>query len=161
MLGFVRGVKRIILVQTLASVFVGTPVRQRPSTLENHQLRQNQPRPGMNWETAIIQNLLEMITGSGGMSLVQVQAARGQRLENAVTAAFGWKGAMRSIVDANVTHILTGIILFVFGTRPEVIKLSPVILELKKYPEKRDLFTLLPSYSTVCCSENLQKNIAY
>ena len=27
-------------------------------------------------------------------------------------------------------------ILFVFGTRPEVIKLAPVILELKKYPEK-------------------------
>ncbi|MBO5385800.1 UDP-N-acetylglucosamine 2-epimerase (non-hydrolyzing) [bacterium] len=27
-------------------------------------------------------------------------------------------------------------ILFVFGTRPEVIKLAPVILELKKYPDK-------------------------
>ena len=26
-------------------------------------------------------------------------------------------------------------ILFVFGTRPEVIKLAPVILELKKYQE--------------------------
>ena len=27
-------------------------------------------------------------------------------------------------------------ILFVFGTRPEVIKLAPVIIELKKHPEK-------------------------
>ena len=27
-------------------------------------------------------------------------------------------------------------ICFVFGTRPEVIKLAPVILELKKYPNK-------------------------
>ena len=31
-------------------------------------------------------------------------------------------------------------ILFVFGTRPEVIKLAPVILELKKYPQRYNLF---------------------
>jgi len=31
-------------------------------------------------------------------------------------------------------------ILFVFGTRPEVIKLAPIILELKKYPDKYKLF---------------------
>lgn len=31
-------------------------------------------------------------------------------------------------------------ILFVFGTRPEVIKLAPVILELKKYPDKYKIF---------------------
>lgn len=30
-------------------------------------------------------------------------------------------------------------ILFVFGTRPEVIKLAPIILELKKYPDKYDI----------------------
>jgi SecD/SecF fusion protein len=39
----------------------------------------------------------------------------GLSLENAVTTAFGWKGAMRSIIDANVTHILTGTILYIFG----------------------------------------------
>ncbi len=39
----------------------------------------------------------------------------GLSLENAVVTAFGWKGAMRSIIDANVTHILTGTILYIFG----------------------------------------------
>lgn len=39
----------------------------------------------------------------------------GLSLENAVTTAFGWKGAMRSIIDANVTHVLTGAILYIFG----------------------------------------------
>ncbi|MFI0426091.1 MAG: protein translocase subunit SecDF [Flavobacterium sp.] len=42
----------------------------------------------------------------------------GKSLAEVVEASYGWKGAMRSIVDANVTHILTGIILFVFGTGP-------------------------------------------
>lgn len=42
----------------------------------------------------------------------------GKSLEDAVVSAFGWKGAMRSIIDANVTHILTGLILFVFGNGP-------------------------------------------
>lgn len=42
----------------------------------------------------------------------------GKTLENAVIAAFGWKGAMRSIIDANVTHVLTGLILFIFGNGP-------------------------------------------
>ena len=31
-------------------------------------------------------------------------------------------------------------ILFVFGTRPEVIKLAPIILEMKKYPDKYKIF---------------------
>lgn len=39
----------------------------------------------------------------------------GLSLEEAVKTAFGWKGAMRSIIDANVTHVLTGTILYVFG----------------------------------------------
>ena len=43
---------------------------------------------------------------------------QGKTIEEAVKASFGWKGAMRSIVDANVTHILTGAILFIFGTGP-------------------------------------------
>ena len=41
-------------------------------------------------------------------------------------------------------------ILFVFGTRPEVIKLAPVILELKKYPEK---------YNVIVC--NTEQTLAY
>jgi SecD/SecF fusion protein len=40
----------------------------------------------------------------------------GKSLSEAVIASYGWKGAMRSIIDANVTHILTGAILFTFGT---------------------------------------------
>lgn len=42
----------------------------------------------------------------------------GKSLEEAVKASYGWKGAMRSIVDANVTHILTGGVLFIFGSGP-------------------------------------------
>ncbi len=40
----------------------------------------------------------------------------GKSLTDTVIASYGWKGAMRSIIDANVTHILTGAILFIFGT---------------------------------------------
>ena len=42
----------------------------------------------------------------------------GKSLEETIKTSYGWKGAMRSIVDANVTHILTGAILFIFGTGP-------------------------------------------
>lgn len=42
----------------------------------------------------------------------------GSALEDAIRKSFGWKGAMRSIIDANVTHILTGLVLLVFGTGP-------------------------------------------
>ncbi len=42
----------------------------------------------------------------------------GKTLGEAVKSAYGWKGAMRSIIDANVTHVLTGAILFIFGTGP-------------------------------------------
>lgn len=40
----------------------------------------------------------------------------GNSLAHAVESAYSWNGAMRAIVDANVTHLLTGIILFIFGT---------------------------------------------
>ena len=40
----------------------------------------------------------------------------GKSLEDAIKTSFGWKGAMRSIIDANITHILTGTVLFIFGT---------------------------------------------
>ena len=42
-------------------------------------------------------------------------------------------------------------ILFVFGTRPEVIKLAPVIIELKKYPEK---------YRIIICNTEQQKELS-
>lgn len=42
-------------------------------------------------------------------------------------------------------------VLFVFGTRPEVIKLAPVILELKKYPEK---------YRVIICNTEQQKELS-
>ena len=42
-------------------------------------------------------------------------------------------------------------ILFVFGTRPEVIKLAPVMLELKKYPQK---------YNVIICNTEQQKELS-
>ena len=42
-------------------------------------------------------------------------------------------------------------ILFVFGTRPEVIKLAPIILELKKYPDK---------YKPIICNTEQQKELS-
>ncbi len=42
-------------------------------------------------------------------------------------------------------------ILFVFGTRPEVIKLAPVILELKKFPDK---------YNVIICNTEQQKELS-
>ena len=42
----------------------------------------------------------------------------GLSLHDAINRSFSWKGAMRSIIDANVTHVLTGIVLYIFGTGP-------------------------------------------
>ena len=42
----------------------------------------------------------------------------GRTLDDAINTSFGWKGAMRSIIDANVTHILTGTVLVIFGSGP-------------------------------------------
>jgi len=42
-------------------------------------------------------------------------------------------------------------ILFIFGTRPEVIKLAPVILELKKHPDK---------YNVILCNTEQQKELS-
>ena len=42
-------------------------------------------------------------------------------------------------------------ILFIFGTRPEVIKLAPVILELKKHPNK---------YNVIVCNTEQQKELS-
>jgi SecD/SecF fusion protein len=42
----------------------------------------------------------------------------GKSLEEAVKISFSWRGAMSSITDANVTHVLTGLVLFIFGSGP-------------------------------------------
>ncbi|CAM3951043.1 MULTISPECIES: protein translocase subunit SecDF [Flavobacterium] len=42
----------------------------------------------------------------------------GKTVEEAVNYAYTWKGAMSSIVDANVTTFITALILFVLGTGP-------------------------------------------
>ena len=42
----------------------------------------------------------------------------GLSLGEAVKKSFSWTGAMRSIIDANVTHVLTGVILYIFGSGP-------------------------------------------
>ena len=43
---------------------------------------------------------------------------KGTSLEEAVKVSYSWRGAMSSITDANVTHILTGLVLLIFGTGP-------------------------------------------
>ncbi len=42
----------------------------------------------------------------------------GKTLEEAIKTSYSWRGAMSSITDANVTHILTGAVLFIFGSGP-------------------------------------------
>ena len=42
-------------------------------------------------------------------------------------------------------------IIFIFGTRPEIIKLAPVILEMKKYPE---------DYNVIICNTEQQKELS-
>ncbi|MBP4141591.1 protein translocase subunit SecDF [Flavobacterium sp. I-SCBP12n] len=42
----------------------------------------------------------------------------GRTLEEAIKTSYSWRGAMSSITDANVTHILTGAVLFIFGSGP-------------------------------------------
>ena len=42
----------------------------------------------------------------------------GKTIEEAVNYAFTWKGAMSSIVDANITTFITALILFLLGTGP-------------------------------------------
>ena len=42
----------------------------------------------------------------------------GKTLDEAVKISYSWRGAMSSITDANVTHVLTGLVLLIFGTGP-------------------------------------------
>ena len=52
-----------------------------------------------------------------------------------------------------VYYIIIGMknIIFIFGTRPEIIKLAPVILEMRKYPEK---------YNVIICNTEQQKELS-
>ena len=43
---------------------------------------------------------------------------KGMNLADTIKVSYSWQGAMRPIFDANMTHIVTGLILFVFGTGP-------------------------------------------
>ena len=59
-------------------------------------------------------------------------------------------------MHANIVYIKLLImekktILFVFGTRPEVIKLAPVILELKKHSDR---------YNVIVCNTEQQKELS-
>ena len=49
---------------------------------------------------------------------VREELAKGKTLKEAIDHAFSWKGAMSSILDANITTGLTALILFLFGTGP-------------------------------------------
>jgi SecD/SecF fusion protein len=42
----------------------------------------------------------------------------GKTLDEAIKTSFSWRGAMSSITDANVTHVLTGLVLLIFGSGP-------------------------------------------
>ncbi|MBN2682978.1 MAG: protein translocase subunit SecDF [Bacteroidales bacterium] len=49
---------------------------------------------------------------------IREEIAAGKGLKLAISHAYSWKGAMSAIIDANVTTILTGIILYTFGSGP-------------------------------------------
>ncbi|MDO5655541.1 MAG: protein translocase subunit SecD [Flavobacteriaceae bacterium] len=49
---------------------------------------------------------------------VKEELFRGKPLKEAVNIAYSWKGAISAIVDANVTTLLTAIVLFFFGEGP-------------------------------------------
>jgi SecD/SecF fusion protein len=49
---------------------------------------------------------------------IKEELDQGKTLDESVSYAFTWKGAMSSIFDANITTALTALILLVFGTGP-------------------------------------------
>jgi SecD/SecF fusion protein len=49
---------------------------------------------------------------------IKEELSNGKGLKEAIAGGFSFKGAVSAIFDANVTTLLTGIILFVFGTGP-------------------------------------------
>ena len=49
---------------------------------------------------------------------VKEELFRGKNLKEAINIAYSWKGAISAIVDANVTTLITAIVLFFFGEGP-------------------------------------------
>jgi len=49
---------------------------------------------------------------------IKEELAKGKKLKQAILDGFSFKGALSAIIDANITTMLTGIILFMFGTGP-------------------------------------------
>ncbi|MCF6167146.1 protein translocase subunit SecDF [Lutibacter sp.] len=49
---------------------------------------------------------------------IKEELNKGKALKAAISYGFSFKGALSAIVDANITTMLTGIILYVFGTGP-------------------------------------------
>ena len=49
---------------------------------------------------------------------IKEELAKGKKLKQAIRDGFSFKGALSAIIDANITTILTGIILYMFGTGP-------------------------------------------
>ncbi len=49
---------------------------------------------------------------------VKEELNKGKALKAAISHGFSFKGALSAIIDANITTMLTGIILYVFGTGP-------------------------------------------
>ena len=49
---------------------------------------------------------------------IKEELHKGKRLKQAVSDGFSFKGALSAIVDANITTMITGIILYMFGTGP-------------------------------------------
>ena len=49
---------------------------------------------------------------------IKEELAKGKGLKGAISHGFSFKGALSAIIDANITTMLTGVILYVFGTGP-------------------------------------------
>jgi len=49
---------------------------------------------------------------------IKEELAKGKKLKQAINEGFSFKGALSAIIDANITTLLTGVILFMFGTGP-------------------------------------------
>ena len=49
---------------------------------------------------------------------IKEELAKGKGLKGSISHGFSFKGALSAIIDANITTMLTGVILYVFGTGP-------------------------------------------
>ncbi len=49
---------------------------------------------------------------------IKEELAKGKKLKQAIADGFSFKGALSAIIDANITTLLTGVILYMFGTGP-------------------------------------------